>query len=99
MKDQRVQHFLIMALIVIAAAALAVYSWIVLPDMVATQPAAFSTGAPPLPKLFCVALPRPATWQSVLVAPYLVLLYFQAISCWFSAKKLLYHFFFSFRNF
>ena len=57
MKDQRVQHFLIMALIVIAAAALAVYSWIVLPDMVATQPAAFNTGAPPLPKLFCVSLP------------------------------------------
>ena len=37
---------------------------------------------------------RPATWQSVLVAPYLVLLYFQAISYWFSARKLLYHFFF-----
>ena len=57
MKDERVQHFLIMALIVVAAAALAVYSWIVLPDLVATQPPAFSTGAPPLPKFFCVSLP------------------------------------------
>ena len=57
MKDPRIKHFLIMAGIVIAAAALAIYSWLTLPEMVATQPAAFSTGAPPLPKLFCVALP------------------------------------------
>ena len=57
MKDERVQHFLIMVAIGIAAAALAIYSWLTLPEMVATQPAAFSTGAPPLPKLFCVALP------------------------------------------
>ena len=57
MKDERVQNFLIMACITIAAAGLAVYSWFVLPDLVATQPAAFSTGAPPMPKSFCVALP------------------------------------------
>ena len=54
MKDDRVQNFLIMALIVIVAAGLAVYSWLVLPDMVATQPAAFSTGAPPVHKLFAI---------------------------------------------
>ena len=56
MKDDRVQNFLIMAVIVIAAAALAVYSWMVLPDMVATQPAAFSTGAPPVHKFFAIGL-------------------------------------------
>ena len=54
MKDERVQNFLIMAVIVIAAAALAVYSWMVLPDMVATQPAAFSTGAPDVHKAFAI---------------------------------------------
>ena len=57
MKDERVQNFLIMAVIVIAAAGLAVYSWMLLPDMVATQPAAFATGAPPVPKFIAVALP------------------------------------------
>ena len=57
MKDERVQNFLIMAVIVIAAAGLAVYSWMLLPDMVATQPAAFATGAPPVPKIIAVALP------------------------------------------
>ena len=56
MKDPRVKHFLIMAAIVVAAAALAVYSWITLPNMVATQPAGFSTGAPAMPKLVVVAL-------------------------------------------
>ena len=56
MKDPRVKHFLIMAAIVIAAAALAVYSWITLPAMVATQPAGFHTGAPAMPKLVAVAL-------------------------------------------
>ena len=56
MKDDRVQNFLIMAVICIAAAGLAVYSWIVLPDMVATQPAAFSTGAPAVHKLFAIGL-------------------------------------------
>ena len=54
MKDERVQNFLIMAVIVIAAAALAVCSWMVLPTMVATQPAAFSTGAPAVHKLFAI---------------------------------------------
>ena len=43
MKDPRVKHFLIMAAIVVAAAALAVYSWITLPAMVATQPAGFAS--------------------------------------------------------
>jgi len=57
MKDERVKHFLIMAGIVIAAAALAVYSWITLPAMVATQPAGFTTGAPDMPKTVAVALP------------------------------------------
>ena len=57
MKDERVQHFLIMALIVAAATALAVYSWFVLPDLVATQPAGFSTGAPAVPKIFAIGLP------------------------------------------
>lgn len=56
MKDDRVQNFLIMAFIVIAAAGLAVYSWLTLPDMVATQPAGLSTGAPPMPKVFVIGL-------------------------------------------
>ena len=56
MKDPRVKHFLIMAAIVVAAAALAVYSWITLPAMVATQPAGFSTGAPAMPKVVVVSL-------------------------------------------
>ena len=56
MKDPRVKHFLIMAAIVVAAAALAVYSWITLPAMVATKPAGFSTGAPAMPKLVVVSL-------------------------------------------
>ena len=33
------------------------FALVLMPDMVATQPAAFNTGAPPLPKLFCVSLP------------------------------------------
>ena len=57
MKDKRVQNFLTMAFIITVAAGLAVYSWIVLPEMVATQPAAFSTGAPPVHKLVAIALP------------------------------------------
>ena len=56
MKDPRVKHFLIMAAIVVAAAALAVYSWITLPAMVATQPAGFATGAPAMPKVVVVSL-------------------------------------------
>ena len=56
MKDERVQHFLIMVAIGIAAAALAVYSWLTLPEMVATQPGAISTGAPPVHKLFAIGL-------------------------------------------
>ena len=56
MKDPRVKHFLIMAAIVIAAAALAIYSWVTLPAMVATQPGGFNTGAPAMPKLVAVAL-------------------------------------------
>ena len=56
MKDDRVQNFLIMAFIVIAAAGLAVYSWLTLPDMVAPQPAGLSTGAPPMPKAFVIGL-------------------------------------------
>ena len=56
MNDPRVKHFLIMAAIVVAAAALAIYSWITLPNMVATQPAGFSTGAPAMPKVVVVSL-------------------------------------------
>ena len=56
MKDERVQNFLTMAVIVIAAAGLAVYSWMVLPDMVATQPAALATGAPAVHKTFAIGL-------------------------------------------
>ena len=56
MKDPRVKHFLIMVGIVIAAAALAVYSWLTLPEMVATQPGGLSTGAPPVPKVFAIGL-------------------------------------------
>ena len=37
---------------------------------------------------------RPATWQSQCQHPFSVLIQFQDISCWFSAKKLLYCFLF-----
>ena len=57
MKDERVKNFLIQAVIIVAAIALAVYSWFVLPDLVATQPAGLATGAPPVPKIVAVALP------------------------------------------
>ena len=56
MNKMRATDFLMAAIIFIAAAVLAVYSWMVLPDMVATQPAAFSTGAPAVHKLFAIGL-------------------------------------------
>lgn len=57
MNKDRVTHILISSGIILAAMVLAVYSWMVLPDMVSTQPASISTGAPPVPKLIAVALP------------------------------------------
>lgn len=55
--SERNRNFLIGVIIILVAVVLAVYSWINLPDVVATQPANFSTGAPPVPKIFAVALP------------------------------------------
>ncbi len=49
---------IIMAGIAIAiAVVMAVISWMILPDMVATQFSGFDTGAPDVPKLVAVALP------------------------------------------
>ena len=57
MNKMRATDFLMAAIIFIAAVVLAVYSWNVLPMMVATQPAAFDTGAPDVHKLVAVGLP------------------------------------------
>lgn len=56
MKDPRVVNLLISAVIIALAVGLAVYSWTVLPDVVATQPAVFNTGAPPVSKFVAVGM-------------------------------------------
>lgn len=57
MKHYRTINLMISALIIVVAIVMAVYSWMNLPDIVATQPANFATGAPPVPKFIAVALP------------------------------------------
>jgi len=54
---------------VVIGVVMAVISWIILPDSVATQFKGFDTGAPNVPKLVAVALPLGITvlcaWQSL----------------------------------
>ena len=54
---ERTLRILLTAVIIIVAVFMAVYSWTILPAVVATQPAGFQTGAPSIPKFIAVALP------------------------------------------
>ncbi len=57
MNNERMLRFLLTAGIIALAVVMAVYGWNILPAVVATQPAAFQTGAPGVPKFVAVALP------------------------------------------
>ena len=50
-------NIIIAVIAIIVAIVFAIYSWQVLPEQVANQPAAFDTGAPPIPKIVAVLLP------------------------------------------
>lgn len=54
--EKRVNTMIAAAAIVVAVI-FAIISWQILPESVATQPAAFSTGAPNVPKFIAVLLP------------------------------------------
>lgn len=56
-KKERVENVIIAGVAILIALGMAIYSWIVLPDHVSTQPSFMSTGAPLLPKFFAVAFP------------------------------------------
>ncbi len=55
-EEKRINIIIAVVAIVIAIG-FAVYSWQILPDMVANQPAKFDTGAPPIPKIVAILLP------------------------------------------
>lgn len=55
-EEKRVNIVIAVVAIVIAVG-MAIYSWQVLPDMVANQLGSFDTGAPPVPKIVAVLLP------------------------------------------
>ena len=55
-EEKRV-NIIIAVVAILIAIAFAVYSWQVLPAQVANQPAAWDTGAPPIPKIVAVLLP------------------------------------------
>lgn len=55
--EERKVNIIIAVVAIIVAIAFAVYSWQILPASVATQPAAFDTGSPAVPKLVAVLLP------------------------------------------
>lgn len=55
--QEKKTNIIIAVVAIVVAIAFAVYSWQVLPAEVANQPAAFDTGAPPIPKFFAVLLP------------------------------------------
>ena len=57
MKNIFRMKMLVTALIIIAAVVMGIYAWSILPDMVATQPERFSTGAPMVHKLVAVVIP------------------------------------------
>lgn len=56
-EKERKENIIIAAVAIIIAAAMAVYSWFTLPELVETQPAFWDTGVPPFPKLFAVLFP------------------------------------------
>lgn len=56
-KKERVENVIIAGIAIFIALGMAIYSWFILPDYVATQPSFMSTGAPLLPKFFAVAFP------------------------------------------
>jgi len=55
-EEKRV-NTIIAVVALIVAIGFAVASWMILPDSVATQPAAFHTGSPDVPKIVAVLLP------------------------------------------
>ena len=57
MKNIFRMKMLVSVLIIIAAVVMGIYGWTILPDMVATQPAAFDTGAPDVHKFVAVGIP------------------------------------------
>ena len=54
--ESMLRHLLTLGLAALTVI-MAVYSWSILPAVVATQPAAFQTGAPQVPKFVAVAIP------------------------------------------
>jgi len=55
-EEKRV-NTIIAVIAIIVSIAFAVASWMILPESVATQPAAFHTGSPDIPKIVAVLLP------------------------------------------
>lgn len=55
--EERKVNIIIAIVAIIIAIGFAVYSWQILPESVATQPAAFHTGSPDVPKFVAVLLP------------------------------------------
>ena len=55
--EERKVNIMIAAAAIVVAVVFAVVSWNILPQSVATQPAAFHTGAPDIPKWVAVLLP------------------------------------------
>ncbi|MBR3769295.1 MAG: hypothetical protein IKL06_02065 [Lachnospiraceae bacterium] len=55
--EEKKVNMIIAVVAMLIAIGLAIYSWQILPDQVANQPAAFDTGAPPIPKFVAVLLP------------------------------------------
>ena len=55
-KEKKV-NIIIAVIAIVIAIGMAIYSWQILPDMVANQLASFDTGAPPVPKIVAVLLP------------------------------------------
>ena len=57
MKNIFRMKMLVSVLIIIAAVVMGIYGWTILPDMVATQPERFATGAPMVHKFGAVGIP------------------------------------------
>ena len=55
--EEKKVNTIIAAVAIVISIVFAVISWRILPESVATQPAAFSTGAPDVPKFVAVLLP------------------------------------------
>lgn len=55
--EEKKVNTIIAVIALIIAVVFAVISWQILPAQVANQPAAFNTGAPPIPKIVAVLLP------------------------------------------